>query len=73
MAKAFKTPGGGPTVIHMGTDEEAEATQSLIERRHRFSLEYCKSQGWPEDFNELSIDQVLEIGDQPGWKDPYRN
>ena len=40
----------------------------IITGRHNFSIEYCKNKGW--DFENLSIEQILEIRQQDGWKEP---
>lgn len=66
--KKIDTPIG--SVFHTGTDEEAEATESLLKRRHRFVVSYCESKGWPTDGAELNIDQIMEIRNQEGWKNP---
>jgi hypothetical protein len=39
------------------------------QKRHDFTVKYCKSKGWPTDPEKLSIDQIMEIRDQPEWKD----
>lgn len=67
--REIKTPGGGPTVIHTGTDEEAAKLEALLEKRHRFVIAYSKEKGWPSLATELSIKQILEIRKQPGWQD----
>jgi hypothetical protein len=61
---------GGLSAFHPGTDAEAEAAEDLIARRHKFVQEFCASKGWPTDPTELSIEQILEIREQPGWQDP---
>jgi len=47
-------------------DETADALQ----KRHDFSMAYCKEKGWPQDAEKLTIDQILEIRKQPGWINP---
>lgn len=69
MAKVIKVP-GGLSILHPGTDAEVEAAESLISRRHKFVQEYCASKGWPTDPAKLSIENILEIRNQAGWKDP---
>lgn len=41
----------------------------FMEKRHKFSMEYCRKQGWPEDPAKLSIEQIMEIRKQPEWID----
>jgi hypothetical protein len=72
--KEVKIPGVG-TVIHPGTDEEADHHQKLLTARMEFVTEYCRKKGWPlpEDpgfETKISIEQVLEVRAQPGWQDP---
>ncbi len=67
--KVIKAP-GGMSILHLGTDAEAEAAEDLITRRHKFAQAYCAEKGWPSDPTELSIEQILEIREQPGWQDP---
>jgi hypothetical protein len=63
---------GGTTAVTFGTDEETAAQQSVIDIRTAFIKAYCKEQDWPEDVMELTIDQILQIRDQPGWKNAGR-
>lgn len=62
-------PGGG-TAIHLGGSEETALAQRLINARHAFVIAYCKSKGWSEVAKELSFDQIMEIREQEGWKNP---
>lgn len=71
MARRIKIPGLG-YAIHMGTDKEADRHQAIIAARHAFTLTYMKEQGWGENIEDLSITQVLEIREQPGWGDPLK-
>jgi hypothetical protein len=48
------------------TDEEVR----VIEKRQAFAEQYCAEKGWPLDMKQISWVQILEIRDQPGWKDP---
>lgn len=64
-------PGGG-TVFHIGSEEETEHVQKIVEGRHAFAIAYCKLKGWPEDPEKLTIAQIMEIRDQDGWKNPVR-
>jgi hypothetical protein len=60
----------GETVLVTGSPEDAARAQSLVDARHAFVVEYCRSKGWPEEAARLSIDQILEIRSQPGWQKP---
>lgn len=65
----IKLPNGA-TVVSTGTPEQSAYVQKLIDRRHAFVLSYCRSRGWPERAEDLSIDQIMEIREQPGWQHP---
>ena len=65
----IRIPGGG-TAIHMGSEQEARERQALIDARHAFILAYTEKKGWDSDPEKLSIEQILEIRAQPGWKNP---
>lgn len=69
MAEKVDLP-NGMTVIMMGSPEENQAHKDLITKRHEFVMNECKRRGWPQDPGQLSIQQILEIRDMPGWKDP---
>ena len=66
MAHVVKLPGGG-TAISLGP-QTAEELQGMIDRRHQVVLDYCKKMGWSPDPEKLTIEQILEIRDQPEWK-----
>ena len=72
MAK-IRLPGGG-VAFHLGSEEDAEYAQKKIDARAKFVEEYCRKKGWPlpheDSFAALDIDKILEIREQPGWKDP---
>lgn len=42
--------------------------QRVLEARGAFVTAYCRSKGWPEDPDELTMEQVMEIRAQPEWK-----
>lgn len=44
---------------------------SILEARRIFNTHFCKEKGW--DLDNLSIEQVLEIRKQEGWKNPKIN
>lgn len=57
------------TVTH-GIQEEADRTKAILHARRAFTLKYCQEQGWPSNPRELLIEQVMQIRDQEGWKNP---
>jgi hypothetical protein len=68
--KEIKVPGSDMSVIHNGSDASADRMQKIIDARHAFIVAYCKAKGWPDDLGELSMEQILEIRSQDGWKAP---
>jgi len=72
--KVVKIPGIG-AVFHPGTDDEVDKHQKLMNARMTFTMKYCRAMGWPvpgePNFEErITIDQILEVRAQPGWKFP---
>lgn len=66
--KKIHHPNGLPPAIHMGTDEQADKVQRTINARHKFNLQYMAEKNWGDDVNALTIDQIMEIRAQDGWK-----
>lgn len=64
--KVFQLPFGGGAVISPNDDD----AERIINKRAKFSLQYMKEKGWGDDVTALSIKQILEIREQPGWKKP---
>ncbi|MBX4204858.1 MAG: hypothetical protein KW788_01555 [Candidatus Doudnabacteria bacterium] len=54
---------GGMVVVGV-TEKEAD----VLRARHAFVEQYCRGKGW--DMLNLTIDQLLEVRAQPGWKNP---
>lgn len=52
----------------MGSAEHATKMQRVVQARYDFSLAYAKSKGW--ELEQLTVDQLLEIRNQDGWKNP---
>lgn len=48
-------------------DAETGEVPDLFRRRHEFVREYCSERGW--DRAALTVNQIMEIRAQPGWKD----
>ena len=65
MAHVVTFPNGG-TGISLGP-QSPEEIQALIERRHKVSMDYCEKMGWPQNPEQLSWDQILEIRALPEW------
>jgi hypothetical protein len=42
--------------------------QRILEARGAFVSAYCREKGWPEDPDELTLEQVFEIRAQDGWR-----
>jgi hypothetical protein len=64
-----KLPYGG-VALTTGTRSEANRIQLIVDARYAFSKKYCQEHGWPLDAAELSIEQIMEIRGQEGWKNP---
>jgi len=60
----------GQLIFMTGTKAENDKTEKILHARYHFSLEYCRTMGWPADLSKLSLDQVLEIREQAGWQNP---
>ena len=50
--------------------EDHIKSNPVLAGRAKFAEEYCKKKGWPTEIEKLSIDQLLEVRAQPGWKNP---
>ena len=59
---------GGGAVHVVGS--LAPEQEELLRKRAAFVETYCAAKGWSSDASNLSMDQLLEIRDQPGWKNP---
>jgi hypothetical protein len=61
----------GTEVTHNMDDADAAEAQRIVNGRHAFAVAYCMSKAWPyENLGKLSIEQILEIRAQDGWKNP---
>lgn len=65
----YELPGGAGTVFLRGTPEEVAEQKRVLQGRHAFVVSYSKARGWPTE-GDLSMDQILEIRAQEGWKNP---
>ncbi len=68
--RVLKPPFGPSRVIHLGDDESATETQRVLDARGAFTLAYMEKQGWGEDVGRLTVEQIMEIREQPEWKKP---
>jgi hypothetical protein len=48
---------------------EQEKVNEMIKRRNDFSFNYCKEKGWTTAIEQLTIEQIMEIRQQQGWKE----
>jgi len=64
----IKLPFGPEKIVHMGTN--AEEVQRVVTARGAFTLAYMERMGWGTDPGQLTIEQILEIREQPEWKNP---
>jgi hypothetical protein len=48
--------------------DPALQTQKVTEARYNFAQDYAKGRGW--SIENLSLEQVMEIRSQDGWKEP---
>jgi len=55
----------GVKILGLSPDQE-----NYLQARGTFAKAYCEKQGWPADIKELTINQILEIRGQDGWKNP---
>ena len=60
--KNILLPGGG--IAFQVTKNQAK----LLQARQKFVENYCREKGW--DMLNLSIDQLMEVRNQPGWQNP---
>jgi predicted RNA-binding Zn-ribbon protein involved in translation (DUF1610 family) len=73
MVGVVKPYGLPPVFMPGATEEQVAHVQQTLDARHIFVTQYCKSKGWPDDVECLTIAQILEIREQDGWKNPVPN
>lgn len=56
--------------VHFGTDEEAAEHERKLTARGEFAKAYMREKGWPDKMLDLTIEQIMEIREQDGWKSP---
>ena len=66
----IENPLGLGHIVHMGSKEEAGEHQRVLNARGEFAKKYAKENGWGEDLEQLSMQQIMEIRKQEGWKNP---
>lgn len=42
----------------------------VLKARDEFVRRYCLEKGWPSNRDDLTMDQIMEIRSQEGWKNP---
>ena len=55
----------GMKILGLSPDQE-----NYLQARGMFDKAYREKRGWPADIKELTIDQIIEIRSQDGWKNP---
>lgn len=68
--RLIQSPTGTVKVLHMGTDADADELQRIFNGRHAFVVGYMAKMGWEGPPEKLSIERILEIRKQEGWKNP---
>lgn len=58
----IQLPGG---IVAVGVNDQQV---KVLTGRQAFVEKYCKDRGW--DMLNLTIEQLLEVRAQPGWKEP---
>lgn len=59
-------PGGKIVSVFSGEHTEEELRRVVVARQE-IASNYCESKGWPTLFENLSLDQILEIRALPEW------
>jgi hypothetical protein len=60
----------GTRLLCMPSPTAAAVVEARMRAREEFALRYMREKNWGEDFQALSIYQVIEIRMQTGWQDP---
>lgn len=60
----------GMRAFTLCSDEEARGFEELARKRAEFALAYMKEKGWGSNVNTISIEELMEIREQSGWKKP---
>lgn len=60
----------GLTALHPGSSKEAAEDEAFLRKRGEFAQKYMAEQGWGDNPDDLSFEQIMEIRAQPGWKEP---
>lgn len=62
----------GMKAFGLGTASDGKRHQDIISARHAFVLKYMAEKEWGDDPSDLTIEQIIEIRQQNGWKDPLK-
>lgn len=46
--------------------------RAIIRERDKFIREYCEKKGWTANAVDMTFDQIMEIRNQPEWKNAGR-
>jgi hypothetical protein len=55
-----------PIILHPNPAAQAQF-QRTVDERHAIAEAHCKAMGWPTEFTELSLEQIMEIRKLPAW------
>lgn len=77
MTEVKMPPGfpDGMSVVHPGGKDEAAKMEGFMAARHQAILTICKEKGWissDEEFDssKMSMEQLMEVRQDPRWKNP---
>lgn len=54
---------------HFGLNDEQK---KILKAREEFAIKYCAEKGWGSNISDITIDQIMEIRSQEGWKTPIK-
>jgi len=63
----IEIPFGDGNILSFDCDEESKR---FFAARTAFVLKYMKEHGLGDDVTELSLEQLFEVREQEGWKNP---
>ena len=62
----IEVAGGSVSVVGNVSAEQ----EVFLKKRATFVETYCAEKGWPSEISKLTMKQILEIREQPGWQNP---
>lgn len=57
-------------MVAFDMSDDPKGAQRTINARHEFMVAYCTEKGWPTNPEDLSLEQIMEVRSQEGWKVP---